>query len=91
MVCHHSPAPRPTTATADRRRRQSRCRRPPWATSPRSSDDDYFTFTVDNDTGIFIFTTSYVSGFLPTTGDLWNDSGSVIKTGRDQFGNAGAR
>ena len=44
------------------------------------SDDDYFTFTVDNDTGIFIFTTSYVSGLLPTTGDLWNDSGSVIKT-----------
>ena len=45
-----------------------------------SSDDDYFSITVDNDTGIFIFTTSYVSGLLPTTGDLWNDSGSVIKT-----------
>ena len=45
-----------------------------------SSDDDDFTFTVDNDTSIFIFTTSYVSGFLPTTGDLQNNSGSVIKT-----------
>ena len=33
-----------------------------------SSDDDYFQFTLDDDTGIFIFTTSYQSGHLPTTG-----------------------
>ena len=45
-----------------------------------SSDYDYFSFTVDNDTGIFIFTTSYVSGFLPTTGYLQNNTGSVIDT-----------
>ena len=51
-----------------------------------SSDDDYFTFTVDDDTGIFIFTTSYVSGFLSTTGDLWNDSGSVIKSDETSSG-----
>ena len=45
-----------------------------------SNDDDYFEFTLDDDTGIFIFTTSYVSGFLPTTGDLRDSSGSVIRS-----------
>ncbi len=44
-----------------------------------SSDDDYFAFTLDDDTGIFIFTTSYISGFLATTGDLRNSSGTVIR------------
>ena len=51
-----------------------------------SSDDDYFSFTVDNDTGIFIFTTSYVSGFLPTTGDLRNNSGIFIKSDETSSG-----
>ena len=51
-----------------------------------SSDDDYFSFTVENDTGIFIFTTSYVSGFLPTTGDLQDNSGSVIKSDETSSG-----
>ena len=45
-----------------------------------SSDDDYFAFTLDDDTGIFIFTTSYISGFLATTGDLRNSSGTVIRS-----------
>ena len=44
-----------------------------------TSDDDYFSFTVAEDTGIFIFTTSYASGFIPVTGDLRNSSGGVIK------------
>ena len=44
------------------------------------SDDDYFEFTLDDDSGIFIFTTSYTAGFLPTTGDLRNSSGSVIRS-----------
>ena len=44
------------------------------------SDDDYFELTLDDDTGIFIFTTSYISGFLSTTGDLRSSSGSVIRS-----------
>ena len=45
-----------------------------------ASDDDYFELTLAEDAGIFMFTTSYVSGYLPTTGDLRNSGGSVIKS-----------
>ena len=45
-----------------------------------SSDTDYFRFTLSEPTGVFIYTTSYYSGFLPTTGDLRNSGGAVIKS-----------
>ena len=45
-----------------------------------SSDDDYFQFTLDEDTGVFIFTTSYVSGFLPPTGELRSSGSGITKT-----------
>ena len=45
-----------------------------------ASDDDYFRFTLGEDTGIFIFTTSYQSGHLPTTGELQGSGGSVVKS-----------
>ena len=48
-----------------------------------ASDDDYFQFTLADDTGIFIFTTSYQSGHLPTTGELQGSGGSVVKSDED--------
>ncbi len=48
-----------------------------------ASDDDYFQFTLGDDTGIFIFTTSYQSGHLPTTGELQGSGGSVVKSDED--------
>ena len=48
-----------------------------------ASDDDYFQFTLGEDTGIFIFTTSYQSGHLPTTGELQGSGGSVVKSDED--------
>ena len=48
-----------------------------------ASDDDYFQFTLAEDTGIFIFTTSYQSGHLPTTGELQGSGGSVVKSDED--------
>ena len=48
-----------------------------------SSDVDFFEFTLDDDSGVFIFTTSYVSGFLATTGELQNSSGNRIKDDED--------
>ena len=50
------------------------------------SDEDYFRFTLSEATGIFIYTTSYLSGFLPTTGELQNSSGSLIKSDDDDAG-----
>lgn len=51
-----------------------------------SSDQDYFRFTLSEATGIFIYTTSYLSGFLPTTGELQNSSGSRIKSDDNESG-----
>ena len=51
-----------------------------------SSDEDYFRFTLSEATGIFIYTTSYLSGFLSTTGELQNSSGSLIKSDDDDAG-----
>ena len=51
-----------------------------------SSDEDYFRFTLSEATGIFIYTTSYLSGFLATTGELQNSSGSLIKSDDDDAG-----
>ena len=51
-----------------------------------SSDVDYFQFTLPEATGIFIYTTSYLSGFLPTTGELQNSSGSLLKSDEDDAG-----
>ena len=48
-----------------------------------ASDDDYFQFTLGEDTGIFIFTTSYQSGHLPTTGELQDSGGSLVKSDED--------
>ena len=44
-----------------------------------ASDDDYFRITLAEASGVFIYTTSYITGFLQTTGDLWNSGGTVIK------------
>ena len=44
-----------------------------------ASDDDYFSMTLAEASGVFIYTTSYITGFLQTTGDLWNSGGTVIK------------
>ena len=51
-----------------------------------SSDEDYFSFTLSEATGIFIYTTSYLSGHLSTTGELQNSSGSLIKSDDDDAG-----
>ena len=48
-----------------------------------ASDDDYFQFTLGEDTGLFIFTTSYQSGHLSTTGELQGSGGSVVKSDED--------
>ena len=47
-----------------------------------ASDDDYFRITLAEASGVFIYTTSYITGFLQTTGDLWNSGGTVIKERR---------
>ena len=44
-----------------------------------ASDDDYFRMTLAEASGVFIYTTSYITGFLQTTGDLRNSGGTVIK------------
>ena len=48
-----------------------------------ATDEDYFQFTLGEDTGIFIFTTSYQSGHLSTTGELQGSGGSVVKSDED--------
>ena len=48
-----------------------------------ASDDDYFRFTLGEDTGIFIFTTSYQSGHLSTTGELQGSGGGLVKSDED--------
>ena len=45
-----------------------------------ASDDDYFQITLSRDAGVFIYTTSYITGFLATTGELQNSSGGLIKS-----------
>ena len=45
-----------------------------------ASDEDYFRITLAEASGIFIFTTSYITGFLPTTGELQDNGGASIKT-----------
>ena len=44
-----------------------------------TTDDDYFQITVSEASGVFIYTTSYITGFLPTEGELQNSSGTRIK------------
>ena len=51
-----------------------------------SSDVDYFSFTLSEATGIFVYTTSYLSGHLATTGELQNSTGSRIKSDDDDPG-----
>ena len=48
-----------------------------------ASDNDYFKIVLPETSGIFAYTTSYISGFLPTNGELQNSFGSVIKTDDD--------
>ena len=45
-----------------------------------AGDEDYFELSLTEETGVFIFTTSYTSGFLATTGNLQNSGGGVIET-----------
>ena len=44
------------------------------------SDQDFFKITLSEASGIFVYTTSYITGFLYTTGELQDSTGSVIKT-----------
>ena len=48
-----------------------------------NSDDDYFQVTLSEESGIFVYTTSYITGFLGTTGELQDSGGSIIKTDDD--------
>ena len=43
------------------------------------SDEDYFQITLSEASDIFVYTTSYISGFLSTTGELQDSSGAVVK------------
>ena len=45
-----------------------------------TSDDDYFSITLSEESGVFIYTTSYITGFLATTGELQNSVGTTIKS-----------
>ena len=48
-----------------------------------ASDDDYFRITLSEGSGVFFYTTSYITGFLPATGELQNSSGTTIKSDDD--------
>ena len=48
-----------------------------------ASDDDYFRITLSGESGVFIYTTSYITDFLPTTGELQNSSGTTITSDDD--------
>ena len=52
-----------------------------------SNDEDYFQIVLSEASGIFVYTTSYITGFLPTTGELQNSSGVVVTSddGDTQF------
>ena len=43
-------------------------------------DDDFFSFSLNEPSDIFIYTTSYLAGFLATTGELQDSMGSVVAT-----------
>ena len=45
-----------------------------------SADDDFFSFTLSEDTDLFVYTTSYLAGFLATTGELQDSLGAVVTT-----------
>ena len=45
-----------------------------------ASDDDYFRITLSEASGVFVYTTSYITGFLRTTGELQNSGGTTIKS-----------
>ena len=45
-----------------------------------STDGDFFSFSLSEPSDIFIYTTSYLAGFLATTGELQDSTGSVITT-----------
>ena len=45
-----------------------------------STDVDFFSFSLGEPSDIFIYTTSYLAGFLATTGELQDSTGSVVAT-----------
>ena len=45
-----------------------------------STDGDFFSFSLSEPSDIFIYTTSYLAGFLATTGELQDSMGSVVAT-----------
>ena len=45
-----------------------------------STDGDFFSFSLSEPSDIFIYTTSYLAGFLATTGELQDSLGSVVTT-----------
>ena len=45
-----------------------------------STDGDFFSFSLSEPSDIFIYTTSYLAGFLATTGELQDSTGSVVAT-----------
>ena len=50
-----------------------------------ASDDDYFRITLSEGSGVFVYTTSYITGFLPTTGELQNSGGGRRKSDDDSL------
>ena len=44
------------------------------------ADDDFFSFSLGEPSDIFIYTTSYLAGFMATTGELQDSMGSVVAT-----------
>ncbi len=45
-----------------------------------STDGDFFSFSLSEPSDIFIYTTSYLAGFLATTGELQDSTGNVVAT-----------
>ena len=42
------------------------------------ADDDFFSFSLSEASDLFVYTTSYLAGFLATTGELQDSMGSVV-------------
>ena len=45
-----------------------------------SADRDFFSFALSEPSDIFVYTTSYLAGFLATTGELQDSTGSTVAT-----------
>ena len=44
------------------------------------ADDDFFSFSLSEASDLFVYTTSYLAGFLATTGEIQDDTGAPITT-----------